>query len=208
MATLDVWGVVHPERSALADELSALSEQQWSTPSLCSGWTVRDVVAHMAATASITPLSFFPTLIGSGFKFERVQAKGIAEQKGADAADTLAHFRAIVTSTKRPPGPKDTILGETILHCEDVRRPLGLAHSYAPNAVVEVADFYKGSNLILGTKRRIEGLSLRATDSSWSHGSGPEVTGPMLSLLLAMTGRKAALDELSGEGLDTLRARD
>ena len=208
MATLDVWGVVHPERSALADELSELSEQQWSTPSLCSGWTVRDVVAHMAATASITPLSFFPTLIGSGFKFERVQAKGIAEQRGADAADTLAHFRAIVTSTKRPPGPKDTILGETILHCEDVRRPLGLAHSYAPNAVVEVADFYKGSNLILGTKRRIEGLSLRATDSSWSHGSGPEVTGPMLPLLLAMTGRKAALDELSGEGLDTLRARD
>jgi uncharacterized protein (TIGR03083 family) len=208
MATVDVWGVVHPERSALADELAALSEERWSTPSLCSGWTVRDVVAHMAATATITPASFFPKLIGSGFKFERVQAKGIAEQKGADTAETLAHFRAIVTSTKRPPGPKDTILGETILHCEDVRRPLGLAHSYAPDAVVEVADFYKGSNLILGTKRRIDGLALRATDASWSHGSGPEVNGPMLPLLLAMTGRKAALDELSGEGVATLRARD
>jgi uncharacterized protein (TIGR03083 family) len=208
MATVDVWGVVHPERSALADELSALREEQWSTPSLCSGWTVRDVVAHMAATASITPLSFFPKFIGSGFKFERVQAKGIAEQRGADPDETLAHFRAIVTSTKRPPGPKDTILGETILHSEDVRRPLGVAHSYSPDALVEVADFYKGSNLVLGTKRRIEGLSLRATDSSWSHGSGPEVSGPMLPLLLAMTGRKAGLDELSGEGLATLRARD
>ena len=208
MATVDVWGVVHSERSTLAQELSALNGEQWSTPSLCAGWTVRDVVAHMAATASITPVTFFPKLIGAGFKFERVQAKGIAEQKGADAADTLNHFRAIVSSTKRPPGPKDTILGETILHCEDVRRPLGLAHSYAPDAVVEVADFYKGSNLILGTKRRIEGLSLRATDTSWSHGSGPEVSGPMLPLLLGMTGRKAALDDLSGEGLATLRARD
>jgi uncharacterized protein (TIGR03083 family) len=208
MATVDVWGVVHPERSALADELAALSEEQWSSPSLCPGWTVRDVVAHMAATASITPATFFPKLIGSGFSFERLQAKGIAQQKGADGADTLGHFRAIVTSTKRPPGPKDTILGETIIHCEDVRRPLGLAHSYPPEAVVEVADFYKGSNLILGTKRRIDGLSLRATDSSWSHGNGPEVSGPMLPLLLAMTGRKAALDSLSGDGLATLRARD
>jgi len=208
MGTVDIWGAVHGERSSLADELAGLSEEQWSTISLCPDWTVRDVVSHMAATATITPASFFPKLIGSGFKFERIQAKGIAEQKGASTADTLANFRAIVTSTKRPPGPKDTILGETIVHCEDVRRPLGLTHVYPADAVVEVADFYKGSNLILGTKRRIEGLSLRATDSSWSHGSGPEVSGPMLPLLMAMTGRKAALTELSGDGVATLRSRD
>ena len=208
MASVDIWGVVHSERSSLAEELAGLSEAQWSTASLCPGWTVRDVVAHMTATASITPATFFPKLVGSGFKFERLQAKGMAEQRGADAKDTLAHFRAIVSSTKRPPGPKDTILGETVIHSEDVRRPLGLTHVYPADAVVEVADFYKGSNLILGTKRRIEGLSLRASDSSWSHGSGPEVSGPMLPLLLAMTGRKAALDELSGEGVATLRSRD
>lgn len=207
MSNVDIWGVVHGERASLAEELAQLSEEQWSTTSLCPDWTVRETVAHMAATASITPATFFPKLVGSGFKFERLQAKGIAEQEGADGADTLAHFRAIVTSTKRPPGPKDTILGETIIHCEDVRRPLGFEHGYPADAVVEVADFYKGSNLILGTKRRIEGLSLRATDSAWSHGSGPEVSGPMLPLLLAMTGRKAALDELSGDGVATLRSR-
>jgi len=73
--------------------------------------------------------------------------------------------------------------------------------------VVQVADFYKNSNLIIGTKRRIEGLALRATDTGWSHGTGPEVSGPMLALLMAMTGRKAAASELSGEGLATLQAR-
>jgi hypothetical protein len=73
--------------------------------------------------------------------------------------------------------------------------------------VVEVAGFFAKSNLLIGTKRRIEGLSLRATDVSWSHGSGPEVSGPILSLLMAMTGRKAALDDLSGEGVATLRSR-
>jgi hypothetical protein len=72
---------------------------------------------------------------------------------------------------------------------------------------VEVADFYKGSNLIIGTKRRIDGLALRATDTGWSYGAGPEVSGPMLPLLLAMAGRKGVLNELSGDGVDTLRQR-
>jgi hypothetical protein len=80
-------------------------------------------------------------------------------------------------------------------------------HQYPSDAVEAVADFYQGSNLILGTKRRIAGLSLRSTDSSWSHGSGPEVSGPMLSLLLAMTGRTRALDDLAGDGVATLRER-
>ena len=73
--------------------------------------------------------------------------------------------------------------------------------------MVQVADFYKNSNLIIGTKRRIDGLSLRATDVDWSHGSGPEVAGPILDLLMAMTGRKPAASQLTGEGVATLQAR-
>ena len=73
--------------------------------------------------------------------------------------------------------------------------------------VKAVADFYKGSNLVLKAKNRIAGLTLRATDTDWSHGSGPEVAGPMIALLLAMAGRKAALPDLRGDGVETLRAR-
>jgi hypothetical protein len=75
------------------------------------------------------------------------------------------------------------------------------------DAVVAVADFYKGSNLLIGAKKRIEGVTLKATDTDWSHGSGPEASGPMLSLVMAMTGRRAALDDLAGPGVDTLRRR-
>ena len=207
MAGVDVWPVVHNERKALAADLAPLSEEQWSTTSLCTEWTVRDVVAHMAGTAQITPASFFPKLIGSGFSFERMQAKGVAANLGHSGADTLSHFEATVTSEKRPPGPKDTILGETIIHAEDIRRALGLAHQYPSDAVVELADFFKGSNMILGTKNRISGLRLTATDTEWVHGSGPEVSGPMLSLLMAMTGRQAVLGDLSGDGVATLRER-
>ena len=207
MAGVDVWPVVHNERKALAADLAPLSEAQWSATSLCPKWTVRDVVAHMAGTAQITPASFLPKLIGSGFSFERLQTKGIAANLGNTGADTLSHFEEIITSEKRPPGPKDTILGETIIHSEDIRRALGLAHEYPPDAVVELADFFKGSNMIIGTKNRISGLRLTASDTEWVHGSGPEVSGPMLSLLMAMTGRKAVLGDLSGDGDATLRER-
>jgi hypothetical protein len=70
-----------------------------------------------------------------------------------------------------------------------------------------VADSWKKSNLLIGAKRRIAGLRLRATDADWHHGDGPEVSGPMTSLLLAMSGRKAALADLDGEGLATMSAR-
>jgi uncharacterized protein (TIGR03083 family) len=99
------------------------------------------------------------------------------------------------------------MLGESIIHSEDIRRPLGVAHSYPMESVTRVLDFYKKSNLIVGARKRIAGLTLRATDTDWATGSGPEVAGPALALLLAMTGRKVALPELSGEGVATLQSR-
>src|SRR5260370_822840 len=95
---------------------------------------------------------------------------------------------------------------DKIVHSQDIRGALGLPHDYPMAAVVQVADFFKGSNLLIGTKKRIAGLTLKATDTEWSHGTGPEVTGPMLALLMAMTGRKVT-DQLSGEGVETLRSR-
>jgi len=204
---VDIWGIVHGERKALAADLKPLDENQWTTPSLCGEWTVRDVLAHMTATAKTTPATFFPKMLANGFSFSRMQAKNVSAERGTSTADTLARFVAVETSVKHPPGPVDSWLGESIVHAEDIRRPLGLHREYPMDAVVQVADFYKNSNLIIGTKRRIEGLTLRATDTEWSHGAGPEVSGPMLDLLMAMTGRKAADSQLTGEGVATLRAR-
>jgi uncharacterized protein (TIGR03083 family) len=207
MEKADIWPVIHAERKALVTDLRALGEDQWSSASLCGRWTVRDLTAHMTATAKITPPAFFAKLAGSGFSLGRLQDKDIATEKGSTTADTLARFEAVVTSVKHPPGPADTMLGETIIHAEDIRRPLGIRHDYPGDAVVRVADFFKGSNLLIGAKRRIDGLALRATDADWSHGRGPEVSGPILSLVMVMTGRQAALGDLSGEGVATLRAR-
>lgn len=203
----DMWGVVAIERGALADDLASLDDAAWDTPSLCTGWSVRDVVAHIVATAEMTPFAFLGKMAGSGFSFQNMVAKEIADKRGASPAETLQHLRDVRDRTTSPPGPKTSWLGETIVHAEDVRRPLGIARDYPMDAVVAVADFYKGSNTLIGTKRRIEGLALKATDTDWSHGTGAAVEGPMLSLLMAMTGRTAALDDLTGEGVPVLRNR-
>jgi uncharacterized protein (TIGR03083 family) len=204
---MDTWPTIHAERRALAADMRTVTGDQWDTPSLCSNWTVRDVLAHMTAAATLTPPSFFGKLISSGFSFEKVQESGVAAQRGSSPADTLAHFEGVVDSVKHPPGPNTTWLGEVIVHAEDIRRPLGIKHSYPNDAVVAVARFYQGSNMLIGSKRRISGLTLEATDAEWSHGTGPEVAGPIVSLVLAMTGRTAALDDLTGDGVATLRTR-
>ena len=207
MAKSEIWSLIARERAALADDLEGLTPEQWDTPSLCDGWTVRDVVAHMTGSAMITPPAFFGKIITSGFSLSRMQQKDIARERGDSPADTLVRFRAQVHSTKHPPGPTESWLGEAYIHSEDVRRPLGIRHDYPTDGAEQVAAFYKGSNLIVGAKKRIAGLHLKATDADWSNGDGPEVTGPIMSLVMAMTGRKAAVADLAGEGVATLSAR-
>ena len=166
-----------------------------------------DVLGHMISTAKMTPPKFFASMAAAGFRFNNMNAKGVAAEATASPADGLAHLRGHLDDTTHPPGPVEAMLGEAVIHPADIRTPLGIAHEYPEEALIRVADFYKGSNLIVGAKQRIDGLTLRATDTGWSTGSGPEVTGPHLSLILAMTGRSAALAELDGAGVDTLKSR-
>jgi uncharacterized protein (TIGR03083 family) len=99
------------------------------------------------------------------------------------------------------------MLTEVFVHAEDIRRPLGIAHQYDPQAAVRVAEFLRGSNLLIHGKSRAAGLRLRANDTDWSAGDGPDVEGPVMSLVLAVAGRPQAIDDLSGDGVETLRSR-
>ncbi|HWE69084.1 MAG TPA: hypothetical protein VG205_01910, partial [Acidimicrobiales bacterium] len=130
-----------------------------------------------------------------------------AKRLGQIGPDDLAQrLQSRTTTTNHPPAPVMAMLGEIIVHGEDIRRPLGLRHRAPEAALVAVADNYSRSNLLTGAKRRIAGLRLRASDGDWVHGEGPEVSGPMISLILAMTGR-SGVDDLTGEGLPLLVGR-
>ena len=207
MAASSPWPTIHSERDALAADLDGLADERWATPSLCSDWTVLETLGHLTATAKMTPPRFLGKMAASGFRFSAMADKAVAQESADGPAATLAEFRRVAPAETAPPGPVDSWLGETIVHAEDIRRPLGITHAYPTEALVRVADFYKGSNLLIGTKKRIAGVTLRGSDADWSTGDGPEVTGPMLSLLLVMTGRQAALADLTGPGVPTLRER-
>ena len=201
------WPLIHAERRRSSLTSNQLDEPQWATQSLCAEWTVRDALAHMTATAKMTPPRFFGKLIGSGFRFNAMSAKDVAAERGTSGADALARFRTVLGASTHPPGPLEAMVGEVVVHGEDIRRPLGIRHRYADDALTTAADFYRRSNLLIGAKRRAEGLTLRADDVDWRAGSGPEVAGPLASIILAITGRRVGLDDLSGEGVATLRGR-
>ena len=203
----DMWSTVAAERGALAADLADLSDQQWETPSLCEGWTVREVLAHQTGTASMSTPKFFTRMAAAGFSFPRFANREIQRHLGDSPRATLAEFRDKQHSTSSPPGPRVSWLGEVIVHSEDIRRPLGVSHDYPMAAVRQVLDFYQGSNTLIGTKRRIADVRLTATDDDWCHGDGPTVEGRMIDLLMAATGRGVACESLTGDGVTTLRLR-
>jgi uncharacterized protein (TIGR03083 family) len=205
---MTTWDMIRAERAALVDALAVLPADAWDEPSLAAGWSVRDVVAHMIATAQMTPPKFVMSMAGAGFNFQTMTSKKIAEVKaGRTEADLVETYRSLVPARSAPPGPAASWLGETIVHGEDIFRAIDTYRPHPADHVVTVGKFYSGSNLLIGAKRRIDGVTLRATDASWTHGSGPEISGPAIALVMAMTGRKAALDDLTGPGVDMLRAR-
>ncbi|MEP7020069.1 MAG: maleylpyruvate isomerase family mycothiol-dependent enzyme [Pseudonocardiales bacterium] len=203
----ELWLVIHAERSALAHDLARLRPWQWEAQSMCGRWTVREVAAHLTAMSMMTPGRFIGHYAGAGLRLDAMNAKDVREQHRTTTAQQLNEFRAHISDSTCPPWPTVLVLGEIILHGQDIVRPLKLNRRPPQQAILRVADFYKRTNVLVGARRRIAGLRLRATDADWSHGRGPEVSGSLLSLTLAMAGRAAAMDDLSGYGLDTLRSR-
>jgi hypothetical protein len=108
--------------------------------------------------------------------------------------------------TSGPPAPRITRAIEAFVHGEDIRRPLAIAHAY-PVGPIGPALAYLTRDRLSGGRSRLDGLTLTATDTDFSIGSGPMVEGPAISLLLAASGRRAALADLSGPGARTLTER-
>jgi uncharacterized protein (TIGR03083 family) len=202
-----VWPRVHAERAALAADLADLTGEQWATPSLCTGLTVREVLAHLTAAASLNPARWLAGVIRCRFDFDKQVTMRLNEQLGSTPGETPARFRRVITSTTKPPLPTVAMLGESIVHAEDIRRPLGMDRDYPMTTLTRVAEYYQGSDLVVLAKGRIRDLRLLATDGPFKTGSGPLVTGTTLALIMATTGRTSYCDQLKGDGVATLRAR-
>ena len=203
----DVWPIVHAERAALIKDLEDLDDARWEEQSLCGDWTVRDVVAHLVDTARTTRLGFVVGLARARFDFDLQNARGVQRHRGASPQETLERLRRVASRTSTPPAPLDSRLVEEVVHGEDIRRPLGLTRTYPQEAVVRSLRLQaRTPSSFGGAKELVARLRLTAADTDVYIGAGAEVSGPALSLLLAISGRRVALDDLDGPGVAVLAA--
>lgn len=197
--------MAHTERSDLADFLATLAPQDWQAPSLCSRWTVKDVVAHVVSYEELGPLGLVRRF-AKGWVV-RANQVGVDEYSALSAPQLLAFLRDHLQPRGLTAGFGGMIaLVDGTIHHQDIRRALGRPRSIPHDRLRRVLQLVPG-NPRLGAGRRIRGLRLRATDVDWVHGDGPEVSGPGEALLMTMSGRRAALADLTGPGHATLAAR-
>lgn len=205
----DVWELVHTERVALVADLEGLTDEQWAIPSLCGGWSVHDVAAHLVANALNTRLGVVWEMARAGFDFDRQNDRGMRRAKGATPQLTVQRLREVAGRASGPPAPLDSRLVEEVLHGEDIRRPLGIDHAYEPAAVRRSLLYQARTPTAIGGGRQVaERVTLRATDADLGLGTGPELVGPALSLLMVISGRTVALSDVTGPGIDRVRAPD
>jgi len=207
MDKAQIWTLTHRQRATVADALAELKPDQWREGSLCAGWSVQVAAAHILAGAEQTPLNFMKGMAGSGFRFDVMIDKAARRLGTLPPAEIIERIRVRTATTNGPPAPPMTMLGEIVAHAGDIFQPLGQPAPVSTEAVAAALGHFTGVGFPVGTKKRIEGLRLVATDTDWTYGAGPEVTGPGMPLLLAMTGRRGTLDALSGAGVPTLAAR-
>lgn len=205
----EVWRAIDDQRRRLADLLDDLSADEWRTPSLCRGWTVRQVAAHVAlqnTTWSALPRTLVD-LVRSGGMDGAIHAVACRHAE-RDTAAIVAEIRDRIGVWK--PLPSVTY-GESavdyLVHGQDIAIPLGRRLDMPAEVAAVAADRLWTSPRMFHARRRFAGYRLVATDTGWSAGSGAEVTGPAGALLLLLTGRPAALPYLSGPGVDTLPDR-
>lgn len=203
-----IWQAVHEERRRLVSDLEGIALEQWQTPSLCPGWSVHDVVAHLIDSAVTTRLGFVRQMVTARFDFDRANDHGVEKHKAIDPYETLNAFRAVTDRTDTPPGPLATRLVEAYVHGEDIRRPLGIHRDYPSEHVMTALEYMARTGAGFGGgKERVRGLRLTPLPHGRSIGEGPEVCGHAIVLLLAVSGRPTGSDELTGEGAQLLATR-
>ena len=194
------------ELAALVTDLSTLTPRQWRSTTLCSNWDVEEVVAHLGAAATTTRWGWIRSMVGARFDADVHNRRRLEEFRGATPEETLDRFRRIDTITL-PVKSSPAGLGEVIVHAEDIRRPLGLRHVPDTAGLVAVARFFATKDFAVNSKTLVKDLTLRATDADFLTGTGPEVRGPLLSLVMVMAGRPTFLADLTGDGVGELSGR-
>ncbi|MGW2570752.1 maleylpyruvate isomerase family mycothiol-dependent enzyme [Streptomyces sp. NPDC001537] len=199
------WSAVRTTRLRIADLLEELTPAEWEQESLCRGWRVRDVAGHLALVPTITTWDMVAVAPRARFNPDRINTVLARRHGSREPADLVAAIRGHA-DTRRTAKVLDTrnALFDAIVHSQDIALPLARELPVPAEHSRQALRRVWAMGWPFHAERRLAGLALRATDTDWAVGEGPEIAGPALALLLLSTGRTACLDALRGDGVDRL----
>jgi uncharacterized protein (TIGR03083 family) len=204
------WQAIDDQRLALTDVLARLPDDEWQLPSLCDGWTVRDVTAHLTMQ-QVGPgalLMQIPAMIKARGNLDRLIHDAARRRAALPTTQLIAEIRGMVGSRRHNFGVtyRET-LTDILVHSQDITVPLGRRLAMPVDAAALAATRIWSMDRMFHAAKRLTGYRLTATDTNWTVGEGAEVNGPVGSILLLLTGRPIDLPLLSGPGVGSLSAR-
>jgi len=188
------------ERRGLADLFESLTPVQLASPSLCEGWSVKHVAAHVTTLFNVSMPRMAFRILGEQLSAARAIDQLTQQMATRPIEGIVAQLRDFADDRRHPPGRPLAPLADLVIHGEDVRRPLGIRRTVPLDRVKAAMGFVCGGRTVgFLPSSRIRGLRFVATDAdaSWGQG-GAVIHGPTLSLLLAVMGRRDALGDLGG----------
>ena len=193
--------MIAAQRGELAAALDALPASGWDEPTLCAGWRVREVVAHVTMPFRYSGRRFALELVKSRGRFnemaDRVALRDAARMSPAELAEAV---RSNVGHPWRPPGGGfEGALAHDVIHGLDITVPLGLAFAIPEERLRRVLPVSAADKTVTFFGADLAGIEFRARDMDWTLGAGTPLTGAAADLLLAMCGRKLPAGRLEGE---------
>jgi uncharacterized protein (TIGR03083 family) len=203
----EVWRTIDAQRSELAALMETFTDGEWETPSLCRGWRVREVGAHLTLAHTTLVQGLGPAIRARG-SFDRMIHQTAVRQAELPVSDYPRLLRAMVGSRRKAPFISELEpLIDQLVHGQDMVVPLGRSREMPPEAAVTATQRAWSMGFPFQARRRLHGFTLTATDAPWTAGEGPSVEAPIRAMLMLVTGRYVVLPELSGRGADALRDR-
>jgi len=207
-----IYQIATANRLLAADMFADLTPEQWRTPSLCAGWTVREVAAHLLEPleTKVDTLKLLAYLVRYRGSLDRMVDETTRKVAARPTDELVTGLRERASTRLTPPvvGPLGPMT-DTGVHLRDAARPLGLDVCPPPASWRPALDFLVSKPASRGfiPRDRLVGLRFIATDQDWQHGKGVEIHGSSEAIAMAVSGRPAALDDLAGAGTDVLRPR-
>ncbi|MDN5794904.1 MAG: maleylpyruvate isomerase family mycothiol-dependent enzyme [Intrasporangium sp.] len=210
----EIWAAIDDQYRRTADLLERLTSKEWQHPSLCDGWTVRHVAAHLTLQQQgvrdvVAFMARHPELLRARSLNQTIHVSAVIQAR-LPTEQIIGRVRAMIGSRRHNVFvTRLETLSDILVHGQDIAVPLGAdLEMPVPATVLAATRLWETRDSWLGRvfhKLPLDGYTLRATDTEWTRGDGPEVAGSIGALLLLVTGRTARLDELAGDGADRLR---